>query len=214
MSDPIAVTDPTSTAAAAAPGAAAPAPTSIAGGADPGQPSTTATVAPDPTTTQHATAAEGGVGAPEKYEFQLPQGVVDDGRLQKFEPLFKELGLTNEAAQKLVTAYAEDFLASEQSIDQRLTEQHEAWKSTVLKDPELGGNNYANTERFAQSAVAKFGTQGLKDYLNQTGLGSHPELVRFCAKIGQAMSEDTIHVGNRSGGDDSLRAMYPSMFKD
>jgi hypothetical protein len=31
--------------------------------------------------------------------------------------------------------------------------------------------------------------------LNQTGLGNHPEVVRFCAKAGRAVSEDKVVTG-------------------
>ncbi|MCV5473515.1 peptidase, partial [Escherichia coli] len=45
-------------------------------------------------------------GAPEKYEFQAAEGVeLDADALKDFEPVARELNLTNEQAQKLVDAY-------------------------------------------------------------------------------------------------------------
>lgn len=45
-------------------------------------------------------------GAPEKYEFQAAEGVeLDTEALKEFEPVARELNLTNEQAQKLVDAY-------------------------------------------------------------------------------------------------------------
>lgn len=45
----------------------------------------------------------------------------------------------------------------------------------------------------------KFGSPELKQYLNETGLGNHPELVRIFANIGKAMSEDGLVTGNSGG---------------
>lgn len=45
-------------------------------------------------------------GAPEKYEFKAGEGVeLDAEALKDFEPVARDLNLTNEQAQKLVDAY-------------------------------------------------------------------------------------------------------------
>ncbi len=45
-------------------------------------------------------------GAPEKYEFTVGEGVeLDTEALKDFEPVARDLNLTNEQAQKLVDAY-------------------------------------------------------------------------------------------------------------
>ncbi|MGU4637276.1 peptidase, partial [Escherichia coli] len=64
-------------------------------------------------------------GAPEKYEFQAAEGVeLDTEALKEFEPVARELNLTNEQAQKLVDAYPK-ILAG---VQQR---QAEAWQKTT-----------------------------------------------------------------------------------
>lgn len=150
--------------------------------------------------------------APEKYELTAPEGVaLQPGLLGKFEELFRKNNLTNEAAQELINSYAENIIKPDQvSLQEQLAKQHETWKETVAKDTELGGTNFPNTEKFAQSAVAKFGTPELKTYLNTTGLGSHPELVRAFARIGKAMAEDSI-VSGKHESVNSLLELYPTM---
>jgi len=174
----------------------------------------------DPGTTQQQDTPPGdqtpnGDGAapvvPEKYQFTLPDGLTADETVTKFESIFRDLKLSNDDAQKLVSAYAEIKLEEGKSIDTRLEEQHNTWKQAVLNDPEMGGTNFPATEKAAQSAVARFGTPALKSYLNSTGLGSHPELVRTFAAIGRAMAEDTIHTGKPSGSENNLFDLYPSM---
>ena len=59
--------------------------------------------------------------APEKYEFAAPEGqALDANALAVFEPIAKELGLTQEQAQKLVDIYPQ--------IQQQ---QAEAWSKQV-----------------------------------------------------------------------------------
>lgn len=157
-------------------------------------------------------------GAPEKYEFTVPEGLVLDNEvLARYEPIFREANLTNEAAQKLLNQWATDQAAQAKSADEQLVAQHEKWVEGVTKDPEIGGNNLPDTRKFSQAALARFGTPELKNYLNLTGLGSHPELVRAFAKIGRAMGEDTFVNGNPNKGgstdDPNARALqvFPSM---
>ena len=62
-------------------------------------------------------------GAPEKYEFTAGEGVeLDTEALKDFEPVARDLNLTNEQAQKLVDAYPK-ILAG---VQQR---QAEAWQA-------------------------------------------------------------------------------------
>jgi len=45
-------------------------------------------------------------GPPEKYEFQLPDGMeLDQEALAEFDPIARELNLNNEQAQKLASIY-------------------------------------------------------------------------------------------------------------
>jgi hypothetical protein len=50
--------------------------------------------------------------------------------------------------------------------------------------------------------------------LNDTGLGNHPELVRFCCRVARAMAEDGVVRPETAGGSaDPLEVLYPSMAK-
>lgn len=197
----------TETPAPAAAGATSTTPTTIAGGTQETQPPTGPTSG-----NQTAEAAGQQPQVPEKYEFTLPDGItIDPTTMDTFTPLFKELKLTNEQAQKLVSAQAEIERSRNVDLQTQLTKQHDGWVSAVTADPELGGAKLEETKKFAQSAVARFGTPQLKEYLNQTGLGSHPELVRMMTSIGRAMAEDTFVTAKGETGGDRLAAMYPSM---
>lgn len=151
-------------------------------------------------------------GAPEKYEFKAGEGVeLDQEALKGFEPLARELNLTNEQAQKMVDLYGEKLLPQIQKQQteawQKTTEQ---WAADVKADKEIGGDKLVSSLSVAQRALDQFGTPELKEYLNATGLGNHPELVKAFVKIGKSMSEDRVVTGgNQSGGSDLISAFYP-----
>ena len=43
----------------------------------------------------------------------------------------------------------------------------------------------------AQGALARFGTPGLRAFLTESGGGNHPEVIRFMARVGNAIAEHT-----------------------
>lgn len=69
------------------------------------------------------------------------------------------------------------------------------WPKLVQQDKELGGANFEKTKKLAATVVNKFAPPGLKKFLNDTGYGNHIDLVRFCVKIGEAMSDDKVVTG-------------------
>lgn len=152
-------------------------------------------------------------GAPEKYEFKAGEGVeLDQEALNGFEPLARELNLTNEQAQKMVDLYGEKLLPQIQKQQteawQKTTEQ---WAADVKADKEIGGDKLVSSLSVAQRALDQFGTPELKEYLNATGLGNHPELVKAFVKIGKSMSEDGMVTGSKTTTQSVAQRMYPNM---
>lgn len=151
-------------------------------------------------------------GAPEKYEFKAGEGVeLDQEALKDFEPVARELNLTNEQAQKLVDAYSTKILPLVQKQQaEAWQKQTEGWAEAVKSDKEIGGDKLTSSISAAQRALDIFGGPELKQYLNETGLGNHPELVKAFVKVGKAMSEDKVVTGgHESGGSDLISAFYP-----
>ncbi|UPY96257.1 peptidase [Pectobacterium sp. 21LCBS03] len=140
-------------------------------------------------------------GAPEKYEFTAAEGqTLDADALAVFEPLAKELGLSQENAQKVVDAYASKILPQIQQ--QQLANWQktvEGWAETVKADKEIGGDKLTANIGKAQQAMMQFGGDELKQALEETGLGNHPALVKAFVKIGHAMSEDKMLGGGSDG---------------
>ena len=87
------------------------------------------------------------------------------------------------------------------------------WADHTRTDPELGRNAQAATLHLARQAVDRFGGDRLRKTLDETGLGSHPEIIRAFFKIGKATA-DRPQPGPRQPPthDDTMRALYPSMY--
>lgn len=140
--------------------------------------------------TTDTTKAEAAV----EYKFDMPEGVeVDQASLDEFTGIAKELKLPADAAKKFVDLAAKREIVRAEAF----AKQVETWGNEVKADPELGKAENLAT---AKKAIDTFGTPELRDLLNSTGMGNHPEVIRLALKIGKAISEDTF-VAGRSGGN-------------
>lgn len=148
-------------------------------------------------------------GAPEKYEFKAGEGVeLDTEALKDFEPVARDLNLTNEQAQKLVDAYPKILAGVQQRQAEAWQKQTDDWAASVKADKEIGGDKLTANLSAAQRALDQFGGPALKEYLDSTGLGNHPELVKTFVKIGKAMSEDGMVDGSNQGQRSAAEVLY------
>lgn len=148
-------------------------------------------------------------GAPEAYEFKAAEGAeLDTEALKDFEPVARELNLTNEQAQKLVDAYPKILAGVQQRQADAWQATTEQWAADVKADKEIGGDKLTGNLSAAQRALDQFGTPELKEYLNTTGLGNHPDLVKTFVKIGKAMSEDGMVTGKETGQRSAAEVLY------
>lgn len=156
------------------------------------------------------------VGVPEEYEFKMPEGLaLDSAAVEKFEPIFKEMKLSQDQAQVLAERYAEHVQGIQKAQADAHRQQVEGWVSNVKADPEIGGKAMEENVIFAKKALGKYGTPELTAILDQTGFGNHPELVRAFCRIGKAMSEPTtIYTGGTANEQTPVeKIMYPTMNK-
>ena len=144
---------------------------------------------------------EASEGAPEKYEFN-PQVAdapdeLDPEVLTAFGEVAKDLDLPQEAAQKVLDKVAPVIQARQAKV----VEQARAdWATESQSDEEFGGENLAANLEIAKSSLKEFGTDALKSLLQESGLGNHPEVIRFMYRAGKAISEDG-YVGNSQGAN-------------
>lgn len=146
---------------------------------------------------------------PESYSFTMPEGVeLDKAAADEFSAVAKELKLDQATAQKVADVGAR--------MAQRQVEQHVAkvtsWTEAVKVDKEIGGDKLAENLVVARKAIERFGTPELRDVLEATGLGSHPEVVRAFFRAGLAIREDGFVSGAPAGGQvDPAKKLFPNM---
>ena len=148
---------------------------------------------------------------PEKYDFKLPDDVtVDPAGLEAFSEFAKEAGLSQEAAQGLISKLAPAMQARQAEVVQQL---RTSWGDASKADKEFGGEKLSENLAVAKKAMDTFGTPELRTLLNETGLGNHPEIIRAFVRAGKAISEDRFvpSTGGAAGANrDAAKSLYPN----
>ncbi len=145
-------------------------------------------------------------GAPERYEFRAPEGAeLGSDVTDAFAGVAKELNLTQDAAQKVLDKMA-PVLAQRQNAQVQAVQQE--WREQSTADKEFGGDKLAENLGVARKAMDAFASPGLKQTLEQTGLGNHPEVIRMFVKVGKAISQD----GFVTGQPGAAQAADPKRF--
>lgn len=144
--------------------------------------------------------------APEAYEpFDVEGQQFTEAQLEGFAATAKELGLSQENAQKMLAAMVPT--ARQYLVDDLKAKSHE-WASLSEKDPEIGGANFKANVGVANQALKQFATPEFTALLRGSGLGAHPEVVRVFYRIGKAMQQDHGVTGSASAPA-GARRRYP-----
>jgi hypothetical protein len=149
------------------------------------------------------------------FELKLPEGSnLDASYLEQTKALAKELGLSQEAAQKLVERDSGLLSSVSERNAVQVREKTEQWAKDAQADKEIGGGNFQSSVNDARTALDKFGSPEFKNMLNQSGVGNHPELIRLLARVGKAMREDKMVTTSSQPAraqKSFAEAFYPSM---
>ena len=87
------------------------------------------------------------------------------------------------------------------------------WAEQARLDPEFGRNALPAALHTARQAVDRFGGDRLKQALDETGAGSHPEIIRAFWKVGKATADQrSAGPKRRPTHEETMRAMCPSMY--
>ena len=150
-------------------------------------------------------------GVPEKYEFKAPEGrELDTKAIEAATPIFKELGLSNDQAQKLVDFQAAREAEAAAAGAKAYEDMRADWRGKVVKDPVIGDGREglkpevkANIARAIDSVGDAKTVDALKDALNLTGAGDHPAIVSAFNALGKLLSEGT---AVKAGGPSAVKA--------
>jgi hypothetical protein len=120
-------------------------------------------------------------------EFTAPEGMeLDAELLGAFKTLGAELKLPQEQAQKVLDLGVKLM----QKQTQAFTDMVDGWAAEAKADKEIGGDKFDENLGAAKKALDAFGNDALKQALRMSGMGNHPEVLRFMHKVGKAISED------------------------
>jgi len=207
MSDAPTSAAPAAESATAAPTSAAPAPASASAPAE--TPSATtdgtaqpavepAATAPSPTEEKPADAPTS--AAPETYaDFTAPEGVAMDAEVgNNLKAFAKEKGLSQEDAQKLADMGFAAVQKTQAAFQDQLTKMQAQWVADTRADKEFGGDKLAENLAVAKRALDTYGSEALVKLLNESGLGNHPEIIRYNFRVAQALNEDKLIPGGKA----------------
>jgi len=123
-------------------------------------------------------------GAPEAYaDFELPEGMAWDAeRSASFVDAMKECGLNQEQAQKMISIGAK-MMGEAQNVDAKAAEITKGWQN------ESKEKYTQNDLDLANKTLGQFADQGLIDFLAQSGLGNHPQMIGLFKNIGEAIAD-------------------------
>lgn len=149
----------------------------------------------------------GTLGAPEDgYKFEHVEGSVpiDDATLKEFGDVAKELNLSQEAAQKIVTKL-------EPMLQRSLERNRAMWDQATRTDAELGGANLKANLNAANRAYKQTTTPELRELLKVSGLVNHPEVVRHFYRLSKTLSDGAFITGGGMSERSAQTVFYKGM---
>lgn len=158
---------------------------------------------------------------PESYELTAPEGMdLDADLVAEAAPIFKEMGLTNDAANKLMPMagkLVEKTVSrlQEQMIDAQNV-QRKAWLDDAKGAEDIGGAKWDATLHAAARGLDALGYKDgstFRAFLNETGIGNHPDMIRIAARLGQLVGEDGDFVRADAGAEVKVpleKRLYPN----
>lgn len=157
---------------------------------------------------------------PDGYKFdepKLPEGIEYDAKaVQDFREFAHKHGLTQGQASAVHDLYHQMFSAGITEYEGVVAKQREEAETELKKE---WGDKFDGNIELAKRALKQFGGDEVVAFMDQSGLGNNPLIVKLFNRIGAAMSEDKLQSGDiNSGGEERPRTVggtpmldFPSM---
>jgi hypothetical protein len=145
---------------------------------------------------------------------KFPEGMKLEGETRgAFEKAVQESD-PNKRAQALLDLYAGEAKKAQEGAYKTFNDMNKQWVDAVKADSEIGGDNWANTQRTIAKALDTFGTPGVRQALNLTGAGNNPDVIKTFYKMAKALAEGGHASGSppaQTGEKGLAELMYPNM---
>lgn len=147
---------------------------------------------------------------------QFPEGfAADEKNVPKLLEIANKHSIPAEAANELVALHASMLKEGSEAATQAWQDTVKGWEDESRADQEIGGTKLDENLSAAKKLIDSHGSAKLLDVFNLTGVGSHPEVIRFLAKIAKEVNEP----GPVSGAPvatapvDAASTLYPNQGK-
>lgn len=136
---------------------------------------------------------------PESYEYtQEEDANLTEEDLVEISEYCKEKGFSQEEAQEFMEQQEISIKKHMEKQAKQLDAMQDKWESQVEADEEIGGENLKKNVELSRRVFEKFGSEELFKLLSDTRWGSHPEVVRFGVRLGNAMADDVLLTGDNA----------------
>lgn len=154
-------------------------------------------------------------GAPEKYEpFTLPEGAtLDEKTMTSAQEVFKELGLPQATAQKLVDFHIAQTKAITDQINTTVRDTREGWRSEILKNPDLGNGTTLRPEvsaRIGRTIDMLPNAEAFRQAMDLTGTGDNPEFVKAFDYFARQLAEGSSVRGGKPSAEGQKNPSAPA----
>ena len=205
-------------------------PAAPASGTPPATPAQPAAAAPTDDTKPKEQPQGAPPVVPDRYDLKLPDDIsVDPTVVDRTAAIARELGLSQDNAQKALGFVAQEVAAQTAARVEELVKSHqpggaewkateEKWRAESLADPVLGGGKpevFDQNKKLANQVAARYGTEGFVKLLNEDPMGSHPEVMKFLVAIGKASKEsdlvkpDSMAPPSEKSREEVIKDWYP-----
>lgn len=132
------------------------------------------------------------------YTFKAPDGVsLDESMVAEFTALAKDAKLPADKAQAVVDMGVK-LMAKQAEAHAAMVD---GWVAEIKADKVLGGDKLPETLATAGKVYSLLPAEEsakFKEYLNTTGLGNHPSMIRLLHAVGKSLSEDRFVPGGNA----------------
>lgn len=165
-------------------------------------------------------------GAPESYtDFSVPEGhTLDAAAIESATPMFRELGLTQDQAQKLVDFYSTQVGKINAENEGYMETMRTQWREELKADKDIGGKlDQVKVEiGRAIDRLPPTVREPFKEAMNLTGAGDHPAVIKAIHAFASLIGEGTHVTGNApsehgqsktgvSNRPSAAQSMYPNL---
>lgn len=163
--------------------------------------------------------------APEKYEpFKFPDGWQENKEvMDSATALFKEAGLSQDHAQKLIDIYSGAITKAQQASRDNYVTTRKGWHDEIRADKDIGSGNEKIIKPEVSASISKLidghlGGEKFREALNVTGAGDHPAVIRALAQVAKLLTEGGHVAGEPSKGDARQKTpgarLWPNLAKE